>query len=316
MRDNRKLGVDLGGTKIEVVLLDPAGNTLHRERCPTPQGDYSATLNSLASLLYAADKKHSIAELPLGLGTPGSVSGFTGLMKNCNSTCLNGQALQQDLEQLLNRPVRLANDADCFALAETRSGAAQGARNVFGVILGTGVGAGLVINGQLLQGPNHISGEWGHNPLAYHNLFNNDPVSPRILGRYAIKRPCYCGHSDCVEAWLSGPGASHSDWELGGKTHQRSAEQIASARNAGEPQAIQVVEDYLQLLALALSNVINILDPDTIVIGGGLSKLDGLYDELPKALAPYIFSDQVLTRIVAAEQGDSAGVFGAAHLWS
>ena len=203
-------------------------------------------------------------------------------MKNCNSTCLNGQALQQDLERCLKRPVRVANDADCFALAEAHSGAAQGAGNVFGVILGTGVGAGLVINRQLIQGPNHITGEWGHNPMAFSRLLNNDPnlatlsngstnistpniTSRKIFNRYSSDRRCYCGRRDCVEAWLSGPGLSLSDWELSGKTQRRSAKQIAIARDSGEPQATQVINDYVQLLALALSNVINIVDPHTIV---------------------------------------------------
>lgn len=236
-------------------------------------------------------------------------------MKNCNSTCLNGQPLQQDLERKLQRPVRLANDADCFALAEAHSGAAQEASSVFGVILGTGVGGGLVFNKQLLQGPNHIAGEWGHNPFLLSALHSHETFSTRELNVYDRERPCYCGKANCVETWLSGPALSQSDWELSGKNCRRDAQDIVRASQAGEAQALRILNHYVNMLASCLATVINIVDPEVIVLGGGLSNIEMLYRELPNALEAYVFSDEILNRIVPAQQGDSAGVIGAAYLW-
>ena len=315
MADKRKLGVDLGGSKIEAALLDIDGTVIERIRVATPQDDYQATLNGIAALLEQLDKKHSSESLPLGIGTPGSPSTRDNLMKNCNSTCLNGQPLKDDLEKRLKRAVRLANDADCFALAEACSGAAKGANSVFGVILGTGVGGGIVINQKLLQGPSHIAGEWGHNPLALDALVDSENLKLNQLSHNQNKRPCYCGRHNCVESWLSGPALSQSDWELNKPASLRSAASIAQAAAEGEAKAQQTLKHYAEMLALALANVINIIDPEVIVLGGGLSNIDQLYEDLPSALERYVFSDEILCRIVAAKQGDSAGVIGAAHLW-
>ncbi|MBB6522017.1 ROK family protein [Pseudoteredinibacter isoporae] len=310
-----RLGIDLGGTKTEVALLDQQGLVLERERLPTPQGDYPGTLNTIQQLIGRLEARHTLNGLALGIATPGSPSSIDGHMKNCNSICLNGKPLLTDLEQKLRRPVRLANDADCFALAEAHNGAAQEANSVFGVILGTGVGGGLVINKRLLQGPNHICGEWGHNPVALNALQPNAAFKPESLSAYEQERPCYCGKTNCVETWLSGPALSQSDWELGGKHHKRPAREIASASQAGESQASQAINHYTHILASALATVINIIDPEVIVLGGGLSKIDSLYEQLPDVLTPYVFSDEILNRIVPAQQGDSAGVIGAAYLW-
>ncbi|GAA6152070.1 ROK family protein [Pseudoteredinibacter isoporae] len=313
--NKQRLGVDLGGTKIEVALLDAQGQTIERERLPTPQGDYQGTLETIHQLISNVESRHTLDGLPLGIATPGSPSSVDGTMKNCNSTCLNGQTLLNDLKTTLQRPVRLANDADCFALAEAHSGAAQEAGSVFGVILGTGVGGGFVINKQLLQGPNHICGEWGHNPFFLDALTPNTALDMQTFSAYNTERSCYCGKTNCVETWLSGPGLSQSDWELSGQIHRRPAQDIAVASQRGEPQAQQVLEHYTYMLAAALATVINIIDPEVIVLGGGLSKIDSLYQQLPNALSSYVFSDDILNRIVAAEQGDSAGVIGAAYLW-
>ncbi len=295
-----RFGIDLGGTKIEIIALDARGRTLLRRRRATPQGDYQGTLRVLADLVGEAEAELG-ATGSVGIGTPGSFSKVTGLLKNSNSVCLNDQPVQADLEALLGRPVRIRNDADCFALSEASDGAAVGAATVFGVILGTGTGAGIVVNGSLLNGPNGIAGEWGHNPLPW-------PEAGEWPGR-----PCYCGRSGCIETFLSGPGLSAELAAPGGRV--RDAHEIAAAADAGEPDCIQVMSRYQQRLARALAHVINILDPDVIVLGGGLSRVESLYREVPLLWTDFVFSDRVDTRLVAPLHGDSSGVRGAAWLW-
>ncbi len=275
-----RIGIDLGGTKIEGIAIDHAGRELVRRRVPTPRGDYDATVDSIAMLV--ADLEACTGQRgTVGVGMPGALSRVTGLVKNANSTCLNGRPLQQDLEAALGREVRLANDANCFALSEAVDGAGRGARVVFGVILGTGVGGGIVVESKVLEGPNAIAGEWGHNPLPLPDSEERPPP------------PCYCGRSGCIEAWLSGPALERD----GG-----AAREDALAR-------------YEDRLARALAGVINVLDPDIIVLGGGLSNIERLYANVPRLWRAYVFSDDVVTRLEAPLHGDSSGVRGAAWLW-
>ena len=289
-----RIGVDLGGTKIEVAAFDPAGRTLLRHRLPTPQGDYHATLNAVVALVSAAEVELG-ASATVGIGIPGAESRATGLIKNANSTCLIGQPLRLDLEARLQREIRLANDANCFALSEAVDGAAAGAEVVFGVILGTGCGAGIVVRGQVWAGSNAIAGEWGHNPLAW----PQDDERPGPT--------CYCGRQGCLETWLSGPGLAR---DLERHTGRRlSAAEIALLDDADCKAAMARYEDRL---ARGLSLVINILDPDVIVLGGGLSNLDCLYENVPRLWGRYVFSDTVATRLVRPRHGDSSGVRGAA----
>lgn len=291
-----RIGIDVGGTKIEIAALDDAGNERLRRRLPTPQGDYPATLQAIARLVALCERE--LGERgSVGVGIPGAESPSSGLIRNANSTCLIGRDLQGDLEQRLARPVRLANDADCFTLSEATDGAGAGARSVFGVILGTGVGGGLVFNGQLLQGPNGIAGEWGHNPLPWRRP-DDGPV-----------RRCYCGKEDCIETFLSGPGWSARS-QLG-----RSATELALAAEAGQADASAALERYCDQLARGLASVINLIDPEVIVLGGGLSNIAALYQRVPQRLLEHVFSDRLNTRLVAARHGDSSGVRGAAWLW-
>ena len=313
-----RIGIDLGGTKIEAVIIDEDGKTRWRQRVPAVikktddlQEAYQQTLAIIAELLQSAMRAEpAVKNKPVGIGTPGAESA-SGVMKNCNSVWLNGRPLRQDLEKKLERPVRLANDANCFVLAEAHMGAARHARSVFGVILGTGVGGGLVVNGQLHQGVNHIAGEWGHNrlpaSLPEKERGNNEIDEP------LQQRRCYCGRYNCVETFLSGPGLSHS-YLLASK-RPCSAEEVIAQVVAGDALAVQVWQQYLQQCARALAQVINIVDPEVIVIGGGLSNIPALYDELPRYWQPYIFTDEIHNRLLKAELGDSAGVFGAAWLW-
>ena len=294
---SNRIGIDLGGTKIEGVLLNSAGDIKRRERLPTPHEDYSGILDAISALIAVlTDDK----QIPIGIGTPGSVSPQSSMMRNSNSTCLNGKHLLRDLEQHLGRAVRLANDANCFTLSEASDGAGNDSPVVFGVILGTGVGAGIAVNSKLLQGPNGISGEWGHNTM------------PEVRG-LKRGRECFCGRLDCVETWISGPGlaktyATHSQKTL-------SAREIAALDASGESMARQVLDEYFEQLAGSLAAVINILDPDTIVLGGGVSNIERLYQEVYSRIEKYVFSDYVGTRIVKAHHGDSSGVRGAAWLW-
>jgi fructokinase len=295
-----RIGIDLGGTKIEIIALGDGGEVLARRRVVTPQGDYPATLAAVAGLVAAVEVELG-QRGSVGVGMPGALSRRTGLVKNANSTCLIGKPLQGDLETLLGRPVRLANDANCFALSEAADGAAAGADVVFGVIIGTGVGGGIVVGGRVLEGPNAIAGEWGHNPL------------PLPAGVDLPLPACYCGRAGCVETYLSGPGLAADHRRMGGAA--LSPAQIVAAATAGEPAATATLARYADRLARALAGVVNLLDPDVIVLGGGLSNIEALYREVPRRWGPHVFSDAVATRIVRAVHGDSSGVRGAAWLW-
>lgn len=293
-------GIDLGGSKIEIVALDDDGKELLRRRVVTPQGDYSGTLAAIATLVSEAESALG-TQGTLGIGTPGAISAVTGMLKNSNSTWLNGRPLQRDLEALLGREVRLANDANCFALSEAVDGAAQGAGVVFGVILGSGVGGGIVVRGQVLTGANAIAGEWGHNPLPFEH--SSDLPEPA----------CYCGRHACIETYLSGPGMTRDHVEHGGAA--LAPQDIVAGGAAGDAVCEATVARYEERLARALAHVINVLDPDVIVLGGGLSNIERLYQSVPRLWQPYVFSDQVATRLVQNRHGDSGGVRGAAWLW-
>jgi predicted NBD/HSP70 family sugar kinase len=297
-----QIGIDLGGTKIEIIAIDAAGVTLHRERVATPAGDYAATLDCIAALIAGAERRLGRAQ-GIGIGTPGSVSRASGRIKNSNSVCLNGQPLAQDLQARLGRPIHLANDANCFALSEAVDGAGAGSAIVFGVILGTGVGGGLVIGGRVVDGPNGITGEWGHNRLVLGDQRGRD-----------APRPCYCGRSGCVETVLSGPGLEADHATANALGAPISAARIAQGAAAGEPACMQTLERYALRLAQALAVVINIVDPDVIVLGGGVSNVDMLYTAVPRAWSQWVFSDTVHTRLARHRHGDASGVRGAAWL--
>ena len=295
-----RFGLDLGGTKIEIIALDQHGHTLLRQRVPTPQGDYLATLQTVARLV--TDAEHVLGRRGrVGLGIPGAESASSGLIKNANSTCLIGKPLRADLQDLLQRELRIANDANCFALSEAIDGAGQGAGVVFGVILGTGVGGGMVINGQVLTGANHIAGEWGHIPLPESALESLPPAR------------CYCGRQGCIETWLSGPGLSADHARHTG--HMLTSQRLAELAEQGEPASQASFDRYERRLAKALALVINILDPEVIVLGGGLSNYRHLVSRIPQLWGEHIFSDQVCTRLCTNLHGDSSGVRGAAWLW-
>ncbi|MFZ3019706.1 MAG: ROK family protein [Gallionella sp.] len=294
-----RLGIDLGGTKIEIVALDDAGRELLRRRTPTPQGDYYETLQAIAQLVRDAE-----AELgrrgSVGIGTPGALSRATGCLKNSNSVALNGQPILQDLEALLQRKMKIANDANCFALSEATDGAAAGAEVVFGVILGTGVGAGIVVNGRILTGPNGIAGEWGHNPLPW-------PQAHELPGP-----TCYCGKQGCIETFLSGPGmAKLHELETGVSLR---ADEIVKRAEQGDAACERSLQAYEHRLARSLAHVVNILDPDVIVLGGGMSNIERLYAKVLTLWGEWVFSDRVDTKLVQHWFGDSSGVRGAAWL--
>ena len=293
-----RIGIDLGGTKIEGVAIDGDGHERLRRRTPTPRGDYDGTLAAVTDLVRDIEREVGV-QATVGVGIPGAVSPATGVIKNANSTWLIGRPLVDDLARRLGRPIRLANDANCFALSEAADGAAAGADVVFGVILGTGTGAGIVVHGKVLTGANAIGGEWGHNPLPA----PKDDERPGPL--------CYCGRYGCVETFLSGPGLARDYASTG--TH--TAEQIAALATQGEPRALAALERYEERLARALATVMNILDPDVIVLGGGVSNIGRLYESVPRLWTPHVFSDRVATRLVRAQHGDSSGVRGAAWLW-
>lgn len=323
-----RLGIDLGGTKIEIIALDKAGIELLRHRVPTPQTDYLATVETIAKLVRQTE-----AELgktgSVGIGTPGALSHATGLMKNCNSTCLIGHPLKADLEAALGREIRLTNDANCFALSEATDGAAAGAEVVFGVILGTGVGGGIVVRGHVLDGINSIAGEWGHSPLPYfqfrhaqadHEETGTHPATgERIVHPWPSERecngpPCYCGKKGCIEAYLSGPALAADHIRYGGE--DLPAHEIAQLAAAGYGPCSKTLARYEERLARALAGVINLLDPHVIVLGGGLSNIQRLYDNVPKLWPRYVFSDRIDTKLVTPRHGDSSGVRGAAWLWN
>ena len=306
-----RIGIDLGGTKIEAIALAGNGDIVSRLRVATPKNDYEATLEAIAQVVHRVVKENSLStKLPIGIGTPGAVSLKTGMLMNCNSTCLNGKPVAADLQQLIDRPVRVANDADCFALSEASDGAAANNSIVFGVILGTGVGGGVIFNQQQAKGVNAICGEWGHTTLALDAYQANENELQNPSGR----RSCFCGRYNCVETWLAGPSFERSFTDLTGNIY--TAPQIMELVKAGDEQATLLFQQYCNLLALALSNVINILDPAVIVLGGGMSNIEAIYNQLPLYLPRYVFSDQLNTSILPARFGDSSGVRGAAWLWS
>ncbi len=299
-----RIGVDLGGTKIEAIALGSGGRVLANRRLATPRGDYEATLEAIRGLIAAIDKDIG-AKATVGLGMPGALSPAggpgSGTVKNSNSTWLIGKPFGRDLARALGREVRIANDADCFALSEATDGAGAGATPVFGVILGTGVGGGIVIEGRLLAGTNAIAGEWGHNPLPW-------PADDERPGP-----PCYCGQRGCIETFVSGPGLAADHAAAAGM--ETDPADIARRAGAGEQTALDSLARYRQRLARALAGVINILDPQIIVLGGGLSMLPGLCEEVPALWEGYVFSERIATKLVLAKFGDASGVRGAAWLW-
>lgn len=295
-----RIGVDLGGTKIEVVALADDGQALLRRRIPTPQGEYMATLMAVAGLVEMVENELG-RRGSVGIGIPGAESPANGLIKNANSTCLIGKPLRRDLQAVLQRPVRLANDANCFALSEAIDGSGRDAEVVFGIILGTGVGGGIVVNRQVLSGANAIAGEWGHNPLP-------------LPGPDDLPLPaCYCGRHGCIETYLSGPALAADHLARTGQSIDAMA--IAAGATNGDVACEASLQRYEARLGKALAGVINLLDPQLIVLGGGLSNLQRLYRNLPAACAPHVFSDTCLTPIVPPTHGDSSGVRGAAWLW-
>lgn len=303
MTPHVRLGVDLGGTKIEIVALDASGRERFRHRVPTPQGDYDATLDAIAGLVRDTERALGVAagSCSVGIGTPGSLSSATGLLRNSNSVCLNGRPFKRDLEARAGREVRMSNDANCFAVSEAQDGAAAGGHVVFGVILGTGVGGGIVIDGTALDGHNGVAGEWGHNPLPW----------PRDDERPGAE--CYCGRHGCIETFLSGPAFERDHLAHAGRDVP-TVEIVAQAA-AGHAQAQASLARYEDRLSRALAHVINLLDPDVIVLGGGMSNTERLYETIPKLWGAWIFSDRVDTKLVRNAHGDSSGVRGAARLW-
>jgi len=295
-----RIGVDLGGTKTEIIALSTSGEEIYRKRNSTPRGDYQNICKNIEYLVNEAEIKLA-QKGSIGIGIPGATSPKSKLVKNANTTELIGHPLQMDLENLLNRPVKTANDANCFALSEAVDGAAKGASVVFGIILGTGVGGGIVVDGQVLGGANAIAGEWGHTPLPWAN--QNERPGP----------DCYCGKKGCVETFLSGPGLSRSHNAVGGIGPN--AMEIASLAASGDEAARRTLASFERRLAKALASIINIIDPDVIVCGGGLSNLPGIYENVPRLWQEYAFSDGIETSLIKAKHGDSSGVRGAAWLW-
>ncbi|MDP6260030.1 MAG: ROK family protein, partial [Rhodospirillales bacterium] len=297
-----RIGIDLGGTKIEAICLAADGAELARQRIASPQGDYDATIRAIVELV--ADIENLTEKTSsIGIGIPGTISPASGLVKNANSTWLIGKALDQDLTTALGRPVRLANDANCFTLSEATDGAAKGAANVFGVILGTGVGGGIVIDGNIVTGPNSIAGEWGHNPLPW--ITDDERPGP----------DCYCGKSGCIETFLNGAALEQLYPAKSYQAGTLAAEEIAELASNNEAVAGRAIDIYAERLARALASVINVLDPDVIVLGGGLSNIDKLYDQVPSLWQNWAFSDEISTKLVKNRHGDSSGVRGAVWLW-
>ena len=294
-----RIGIDLGGTKIEAIALGSDGAARFRRRVPTPRGDYDATVDTVVALV--AEAELAAGQATVGVGIPGVISPATGLVKNANSIWLNGRPLQEDLKQRLGRPVRIANDANCFALSEASDGAAAGRPIVFGVILGTGTGGGVVVDGRVLIGANAIAGEWGHNPLPW-------PEPGEWPGA-----ACYCGRTGCIETFLSGPGLARDHEQFTGESLNPVT--IVARAGAGDRAAIATLARYHHRMARALAAILNVIDPDVVVLGGGLSKIPGLSTHVMKLWEPYVFSDRVVTGIVPALHGDASGVRGAAWLW-
>jgi len=294
-----RIGVDLGGTKIEAAALDADRAIIARRRVPTPVDDYDATVKAIVSLVESLEADYEPGSV--GVGIPGAISPETGLVKNANSTCLIGHPLDRDLSEALNRPIRVENDANCFALSESVDGAASEATTVFGVILGTGVGGGLVLSQRLLSGAQSIAGEWGHNPM------------PGLLDEDWTDRRCYCGRLNCIETFLSGPGLAAEHLRTSGR--ELTTEQIATLAEDGDTAARASIERHAERLGRALATVVNVVDPELIVLGGGLSNIPALYELASQSLGRHVFSDTCRTTIVRAQHGDSSGVRGAAWLW-
>ena len=308
-----RIGIDLGGTKIEAVLLDHDGKELAKHRVDTPRDDYGATVQAMVDLVHLLEGKVG-QKATVGAGIPGTVSARTGLVKNANSTWLNGQPLQRDFSAALGREARIANDANCLAVSEATDGAAAGAPVVFGVILGTGCGGGVAFTGHVHGGPNGIAGEWGHNPLPW-------ATQTELPGP-----ACYCGKHGCMETWVSGTGVArdhaqvaHDKMALAGHfppgLKPLTTREIVANAHAGDPEAVATLERFEDRLARGLASVIHVLDPDVIVFGGGLSRIDNLYEHLPARIAPYIFGGEFTTPLLPAKYGDASGVRGAAWLW-
>ena len=295
-----RIGIDLGGTKTEIIALDEDNQICERRRIDTPHGDYRGAIETIVNLIRAVEN-HIGQQGTVGIATPGAISPASGLIKNANSTCLNGMPFDKDLSAALGREIRIANDADCFALSEATDGAAAGAPTVFGVIVGTGTGGGVVVNGRLLSGPNAIAGEWGHNPLPW-------PRSEELPGHL-----CYCGQHACIETFLSGPGLARNHKADTGE--DLAAKDIAQRADQGDELALQSMTLYEDRMARALSSIINVIDPHVIVLGGGVSNIQRLYENVPKLWGKYVFSDRVDTQLVKAMHGDSSGVRGAAWLY-
>ncbi len=305
-----KIGIDLGGTKIELIALDYVNSEslvleeslveCYRKRVATPQGSYQKTLQTLVDLVLDAELELN-KKATVGIGIPGTISEQTGLVKNANSVCLIGKPLQYDLEKLLNRTIRINNDANCMTVSEANDGAGETAEIVFGVIIGTGTGGSIAINKKVINGKNRIAGEWGHNPIPWQGSHDQPIID------------CYCGKNNCIETFLSGPGLLKRFKYLGGQA--KTVEQLMEQVNQADVLAQQVLNNYENQMARALASVINILDPDVIVLAGGLSNINRLYKNVPKIWGDYVFSDQVRTKLVPAKHGDSSGVRGAAWLW-
>lgn len=295
-----RIGIDFGGTKIATILLASNGDVISEKRFSTHRNSYEKTILSICDIVreIESDLDH---KAHVGIGIPGSISPGTGLVQNGNSTWLNGQPLLRDLIEALERDVRIENDANCFALSEALEGAGKGARSVFGVIIGTGCGGGVVIDGKLMSGPHSIGGEWGHIPLPW--------ITREELGA----RSCWCGQNDCMETWVSGPGMS-ADHALENGV-ELEAVKIAELAADGDPKSIETINRYISRLGRGLAGIINILDPNVIVFGGGLSNIEALYDQLPAAIEPYIFADHFNVALRRPKFGDASGVRGAAHLW-
>jgi fructokinase len=299
-----RLGIDLGGTKIEGIVLRDEAEVLLRRRVPTPSTDYAGTVAAVARLVLELEREAGASGLPVGVAHPGSLSPVTGLIRNANSTCLNNQALQQDLERAVGRELRLVNDANCLALSEAHDGAAVGAHCAFAVILGTGCGGGVVVEGRVLAGVNGVAGEWGHNPLPWPRADWGELPGPL----------CWHGLHGCLETWLSGTSLAADHLRVSGQA--LSAEQLVTRAQAGDAAAEATLCRYEDRLARALAQVINLIDPDVIVLGGGVSRVERLYRNVPARWGRWVFSDRVQTRLVPARRGDSSGVLGAARLWA
>ena len=298
-----RIGIDLGGTKIEGIALDHDGHELIRQRIAAPQGSYQDTLQAITTLVKNIEVATQFTNMSVGIGIPGSLSPATGRVKNANSVWLIGHPLKSDLESLLKREVRIENDANCFVVSEATDGAAKGADSVFGVIIGTGTGGGFFIRGHSIIGANAIAGEWGHNPLPW-------PSTDELPGR-----TCYCGKTGCIETWLSGPGFA-KDYQNINKSHPPlAAIDIAARAQQGDESAVLALQRYEERLAKSLASIINVIDPEIIVLGGGMSNIQQIYVNVPKIWNKYIFSDHVVTKLVPPMHGDSSGVRGAAWLW-